>query len=245
MFYWIICFTLLGSIGAILGAALLLLFPQGVRRFLLPFLVSYAAGTLLGSAFLSLIPAGLKKLPSVTFMATMLCGLVAFFVLEKLVIHHQCLASENTPRRSSGSLILVGDAFHNFVDGVVIAAAFMTSFPLGITVALAVIAHEIPQEIGEFAILLDDGFSRSKAFWLNTLSASTALLGAGLAFLWFGQTQEAVPYMLAISAASFVYIATADLIPTLHQDVKRWASVQQLVLMVSGIVTIALLRASW
>lgn len=115
----------------------------------------------------------------------------------------------------------------------------MTSVPLGMTVALAVIAHEIPQEIGEFAILLDNGYSRRKAFLLNTLSATASVPGAILAYFWLGRAEALVPYMLALSAASFVYIAAVDLIPSLHRDMKRGASVKQLALLISGIGTIA------
>lgn len=242
MLQWIIAFTLLGSVGSILGAALLLLFPQGVRRILLPFLVSFAVGTLLGSAFLCLVPAGLEKMSPTPFMATVLAGFVGFFALGKLLLQRHSLAHEDRAQKSAGPLILIGDAFHNFVDGVVIAAAFMSSPSLGVTIALAVIAHEIPQEIGEFAILLNNGYSRLRAFLLNMLSATAALPGAIAAYFWLGQTQEAVPYMLAISTASFVYIAAVDLIPSLHQHMKRWASLQQLALLIAGIATIALLR---
>lgn len=174
-------------------------------------------------------------------MATLLGGFISFFALEKPILHRHSLAHDNGQHKASGPIILIGDAFHNFVDGVVIAAAFMTSVPLGVTVALAVIAHEIPQEIGEFAILLDNGFSRTRAFLLNTISATAALPGSILAYFAFGQTEGIVPYMLAISAASFVYIAAADLIPSLHQDRKRRASVQQLGLLIAGIGTIALI----
>ncbi len=239
MLHLIIAFTLAGSIGAILGAAMLLAFPQGVRQKLLPFLVSYAVGTLLGSAFLCLIPTGLEKAAPQPFMATMLAGIIAFFALEKLILQRHSLTHTPEGSGSAGPLLLVGDAFHNFVDGVVIAAAFMTSVPLGMTVALAVIAHEIPQEIGEFAILLDNGYSRSKAFLLNTLSATASVPGAILAYFWLGRAEALVPYMLALSAASFVYIAAVDLIPSLHRDMKRGASVKQLALLISGIGTIA------
>ena len=237
----IIGFTLLGSVGALLGAALFLVFPEGMRRVLLPFLVSFAVGTLLASAFLCLVPAGLEKAQPLPFLATILGGLVAFFALEKLILQRHSLAHDNGGHVSSGPLILIGDAFHNFVDGVVIAAAFMTSVPLGITVALAVIAHEIPQEVGEFAILLDSGFSRMKAFLLNALSATSALPGAIIAYFWLGGAEGVLPYMLAISAASFIYVAAVDLIPSLHQDVSRWASLQQIVLLMAGIGTIALI----
>ena len=137
-------------------------------------------------------------------------------------------------------LILIGDAFHNFVDGMVIAAAFLTSIPLGIAAALAVIAHEIPQEVGDFAILLDSGYGRRKALLLNGLSSASTLPGAVLAYFWLGEMGAARPYILALSAASFIYIAAADLIPGLHRQVSPTAPVRQLVLLLSGIATIAI-----
>jgi zinc and cadmium transporter len=220
----------------------MLLFPDGTRRMLVPYLVSYAAGTLLGAAFLGMIPAGLDHAPATTIMATVLAGIVLFFVLEKFVLWRHGHEGGDMVEGRAGPLILIGDAFHNFVDGVVIAAAFLTSIPLGIAAALAVIAHEVPQEVGDFAILLDSGYSRMKALALNTLSAATTLPGAVLAYFWLGETREAVPYILAISAASFIYIATADLIPGLHRQATAVASVRQLVLLLAGIATIAYFR---
>ena len=155
MLLWIIRFSILGSIGATAAAALMLLFPDSIRRTLVPCLVSYAAGTLLGAAFLGLIPAGLKQAPATTIMATVLAGIVLFFILEKFVLWRRCHEDDECEVHGrASSLILIGDAFHNFVDGVVIAAAFLTSIPLGITAALAVMAHEIPQEVGDFLFFL-------------------------------------------------------------------------------------------
>jgi zinc and cadmium transporter len=239
MLLWIMAFSVLGSIGAVAGAALLLLFPQGTRKVLVPCLVSYATGTLLGAAFLGMIPAALKQAPAVPVMATVLAGMVLFFVLEKLVLWRHCHDSACEVHGRAAPLILIGDAFHNLVDGVVIAAAFLTSIPLGIAAALAVIAHEIPQEVGDFAVLLDSGYARNKALLLNGLSASATLPGAVLAYFWLGETREAVPYILAISAASFIYIAAADLIPGLHRQTTAAASLRQLALLLAGIATIA------
>lgn len=240
MLYWIIGFSLLGSIGAVAGSALFLVFPERIRKALVPSLISYATGTLLGAAFLGMIPASLKLSPALPVMATVLAGIVFFFVLEKLVLWRHCHDSECAVHGRGGALILVGDAFHNFVDGLVITAAFLTSIPLGITASLAVIAHEIPQEVGDFAILLDSGYGRAKALLLNSLSASATLPGAIAAYFWLDEAQTAVPYMLALAAASFIYIATADLIPGLHRHLEAGASFQQFVLLLAGIATIAL-----
>ena len=240
MLFWIIGFSFLGSIGAVAGAALMLLFPDSIRRTLVPSLVSYATGTLLGAAFLGMIPAGLKQAPAPSLMATVLAGMVLFFVLEKFVLWRHCHDNECEVHGRAGPLILIGDAFHNFVDGVVIAAAFLTSVQLGIITSLAVIAHEVPQEIGDFAILLDSGYSRTRALVLNGLSSVTTLPGAVATYLWLGETHAAVPYILALSAASFIYIAAADLIPGLHRQAAVAASLHQLALLLAGIGTIAL-----
>ena len=240
MLAWIIGFALLGSLGAIGAAALFLLFPENVRRFIVPSLISYATGTLLGAAFLGMIPAALAEAPARTVMTTVLSGMVLFFVLEKLVLWRHSHDEPGEAQGSAGPLILFGDSLHNFVDGVVIAVAFMTSVPLGIATSMAVIAHEIPQEVGEFAILLDAGYGRMKALLLNALSASMTLPGGILAYIWLAGTQQAVPYVLALSAASFIYIATADLIPSLHKQQTVADSARQFVLLIAGIATIAL-----
>jgi zinc and cadmium transporter len=238
MLLWIVVFSLLGSVGAVALSAVMLLFPQGMRKVVVPHLISYAAGTLLGAAFLGMLPAALKEAPAGAVMGTVLGGMVLFFALEKLVLWRHCHDGGCEVHGRAGPLILIGDAFHNFVDGVVIAAAFLTSIPLGVATALAVIAHEVPQEVGDFAILLESGYSRGKAFVLNALSSATSLPGALLAYFWLGETRGVVPYILAISAASFIYIATADLIPGLHRQVTPAASLAQLALLLAGIGTI-------
>ena len=239
---WILGFSILGSIGAICGAALLLAFPDAVRHKAVPYLVSYATGTLLGAAFLGMIPAGLELAPARQIMATVLFGMILFFVLEKLVLWRHCHEADCDVHSQAAPLILFGDAFHNFVDGVVIAAAFLTSVPLGIVTATAVIAHEVPQEVGDFAILLEGGYSRTRALTLNTLSAAATLPGAVAAYFWLSGTSTLMPYVLAVSAASFIYIATADLIPGLHRRMSLADSVQQVILLALGIGTIALLH---
>jgi zinc and cadmium transporter len=241
---WILVFSLLGSIGAVAGAGLMLALPVMIRGRLLPYLISYATGTLLGAAFLGMIPAALEQAPTREILAAVLAGMVLFFTLEKLVLWRHCHDSECRVHSQAAPLILVGDAFHNFVDGVVIAAAFLISIPLGIATSIAVIAHEVPQEIGDFAILLESGYSRTKALVLNTLSAATTLPGAMLAYFWLEDTRTLVPYILALSAASFIYIATADLVPNLHRRILLQDAVRQIALMLLGIGTIALLQVS-
>ena len=240
MLLWIIGFSILGSIGAVAGASLLLLLPEKVRKNLVPSLISYATGTLLGAAFLGMIPAGLAKAPAIAIMTAVLGGIVIFFALEKFLLWRHCHDTHCEVHGNAAPLILVGDALHNFVDGVVIAAAFLTSIPLGIVTAFAVIAHEIPQEVGDFAILLENGYERKQAMILNSISAAATLPGAVIAYFWLGEMHAATPYILAISAASFIYIAIADLIPGLHRQVTLTAALRQLTLLLAGIGTIAL-----
>ena len=239
---WIVVFSVLGGVGAIAGAALLLLFPQSTRKILLPCLLSYATGTLLGAAFLGMIPHGLQQATPIAISATVLAGIVLFFTLEKLIIWRHCHDAECEVHSAAGPLILIGDAFHNFVDGFVIAAAFLTSVPLGIAASLAVIAHEVPQEVGDFAILLENGYSKTRALILNMLSSLTTLPGAVIAYFFLGATREAVPFILALSAASFIYIAVADLVPSLHRQIGFKPALIQLILMLAGIGTIAIFR---
>ena len=236
---WIIVFSILGSVGSIIGAASLLSFPAQTRKTLLPMLLSYATGTLLGAAFLGMIPKAVQQATTLSVSSTVLGGILLFFFLEKIIIWRHCHDTECEVHSSAGPLILIGDAFHNFVDGFVIAAAFLTSIPLGIAASLAVIAHEIPQEVGDFAILLESGYSRLRALVFNTLSSLATLPGAIIAYFFLGTTMEAVPYMLAISAASFIYIAIADLVPSMHRQIGLKSAVQQLILILAGIATIA------
>lgn len=239
---WIITFSLLGSVGAAAGAALLLAFPQAIRHALVPALISYAAGVMLGAAFLGMIPTALSRADASQILPAVLIGLVLFFILEKMVLWRHCHDESCAVHGQAGPLVLVGDAFHNFVDGVVIAAAFLVSIPLGVATAVAVIAHEVPQEVGDFAILLDGGYSRAKAFWLNILSASATLPGALAGYFWLGQMEEAIAYILALSAASFIYIALADLVPSLHRRTNPMQSLLQLALLIAGISTIGWMR---
>lgn len=242
MLLWIMIFSALGSIVSVGVAALFLLFPQAIRRTLLPCLLSYATGTLLGAAFLGMIPKGIEQASALSVSSTVLAGIVFFFILEKVVLWRHCHEPECEVHGKAGALILIGDAFHNFVDGVVIAAAFLVSFPLGVATAMAVIAHEVPQEVGDFAILIDSGYRRGRALLLNLLSSAATLPGALIAYLFLAEVKEAVPYILAISAASFIYIAVADLVPGLHKHVGLKSSIRQLLLMLAGIATIAFFR---
>jgi len=240
---WILGFALLGSVGAITAASLFLLFPRNVRERLVPFLISYATGTLLGAALLGLLPEAIEQGELTTVLGTVLAGLIAFFVLERLLIWRHCHeAGPCEIHGTAGALILVGDALHNFVDGAVMAAAFMSSVPLGIATGIAVIAHELPQEVGDFAILLDNGFTKMRALKWNLISGSTTIPGALLAYVGLQHLPQFNATILALSAASFLYIGLADLVPGLHRRIGAETGLGQLVLVLAGVGTILLLR---
>jgi zinc and cadmium transporter len=233
--------SLVGGFGGLLVASGVLLIKDSARSKLIPWLVSYAVGALLGVAMLALLPAALAELPPSRVFATLLWGILLFFVLEKLVLWRHCHVHDCEVHESSVVPVLVGDAFHNFVDGAVVAAAVMTSVPLGITTAFAVAAHEIPQEVGEFAILLHAGYSRGKALMLNVLSAAASAAGAVAALLAFDMVPRLLPYFLALAAASFLYVAMADLIPGLHRGRTDAGSLRQILLIAAGIATMLIL----
>ena len=245
---WIIGFSLIGGVLSVLLASIFLLLPERVRAVSVPRLVSFAIGSLLGAAFLALLPhalvAGNGVDPHKIFM-TVLFGVLLFFLLEKMVIWRHCHsdsceAHTHTEHHhtSAANLILIGDGMHNLMDGVLIAAAFMTDIDLGIVTSLAVIAHEIPQEVGDFAVLLHGGFSRSKALLFNMLSSLATLVGGVAAFFLLAEMTHITPYILALAAASFIYIAVADLIPGLHKKVDIRSTVQQIVLILAGVLVI-------
>jgi zinc and cadmium transporter len=162
------------------------------------------------------------------------------------------LNSECQVHSQAGFLLLIGDAFHKFVDGAAIASTFITSVPLGIATSIAIIAHEIPQEVGDFAILLQSGYSKREAFSYNTLSSVSTLPGALLTYWFVAEVEPVIPYIIALSAASFIYIAhreadpcgIADLVPSLHRYVKPNSSINQLIFLLAGIATIALVHLS-
>jgi zinc and cadmium transporter len=234
--------SVLGSVGGLLTAALLLLVDPRVRTRVVPSLVSYAVGTLLGAALLALVPQALESLPPPPVFASLLAGILTFFVLEKLVLWRHCHDEGHCEIHSStATLVIVGDAVHTFVDGVVIAAAALVSLPLGVTTAIAVAVHEIPQEAGDFAILLAAGRSRTQAFALNVVSAAGGLLGATLMLIFGSQVPGLVPFVLAFAAGNFLYVAMADLIPNLHRGSLDPSALRQIVLIALGILTIALL----
>lgn len=234
-----------GVVSATVAAGFLAL-PEARRHALLPRLVSFATGTLLGAALLALLPhalvgAGAERTHGIG--VTLVAGILAFFVLEKLVLWRHCHEDPcegHSPQvsardRAGAWLILWGDGFHNVLDGVLIAAAFMTDPHLGLVTAVAVFAHEIPQEVGDLAVLLQGGMRRRQALGLNLAISLTSMLGATAAWYAFSTVQHLLPYALAIAAASFLYVAVADLIPGLHRRTDPGTSLEQVALILAGI----------
>jgi len=238
----IIAFCLLGSIGSVGLPGLLLLTKDKSRFLLTSYLIPYAIGTLLGAAFFGMIPHALLQLSAESVLLTVLVGIILFFLLEKIALWRHCHEQPCDVHSRAGEMILIGDSLHNFVDGVAIAAAFAGSVPLGIGTSVAVIAHEVPQEVGDFAILLESGFSRSRAFLFNAMSSLTALPGAVLTYYLLPLIHQLVPYLLSLSAASFLYIALADLVPGRRRVGGVRNLVGELALIVLGIGTILIFR---
>lgn len=256
---WIVVASLAGGALSVFAAAL---FAFSAKATWVPMLISYAVGALLGASFLEVLPHAMTSAgDATTSAAAVLLGILGFFVLEKLVLWRHCHFEdcEGHERQEvghdhghghghghghdhgrSGLLITVGDTFHNFVDGVLIAAAFMEDLKLGAITALAMIAHEIPQEVGDFVILLHSGYSRRKALALNLLSSFATLVGGLLAYFALSAAEGVVPIMLSLAAASMIYVAVADLIPGLHKRAEIHATVQQVVLIGLGIASIAI-----
>jgi zinc and cadmium transporter len=245
----IVVFTALGGVLSALAASSFLLMAPARRASFLPRLVSFATGTLLGAAFLGLIPHALDaEGPGGAHRigAALLFGILGFFLLEKFVLWRHChddpcemhSPSEATRDAASARLILVGDALHNLIDGILIAAAFLTDTKLGIVTTVAVFAHEIPQEVGDLAVLLHGGFSRGRALLLNLLVSLTSVAGAVLAYYLLQAALPLLPYALAVAAASFLYVAVADLIPGLHRRVDIQAGAEQLVFIVAGVAIV-------
>lgn len=232
---------LAASVGSVsLSGSLLLLSNKWLGK-VSSYLLYLAGGTLLGSAMLGLIPEAAESLPLTEALAWVLGGILFFFLLEKVILWRMC-HDENCERQvhAAAPMIIIGDAVHNAIDGVVIAASFLTSTELGIFVTLSVLLHEIPQELGDFGILIKSGYPRKKALMYNLLSGSSALV-AGVAAYFLLDTLEAfIPYALTIAAASFMYVAMADLIPEMHKETKPKESLIQFLLILAGVALIAM-----
>jgi len=258
---WIVLCTLLSGVLSVLAAGVFLALPARQREGVLPHLVSFATGALLGAALLALIPhavigAGNDRVHEVGI--ALIAGIALFFVLEKFLLWRHCHDDhcdehtvsvdhhghnhnhqhDSARKKASGSLVLVGDALHNLLDGVLIAAAFLTDVHLGIVTSLAIMAHEIPQEVGNFAVLLHSGVSRGRALGLILLTSLTAVIGGVVGYFALETAVRILPFALAVAASSLLYVAVADLIPGLHRRIDPRSSVMQVLLISVGIAVI-------
>jgi len=238
---YVIFALFLGSVGSIALAGLMFLLNNEKLEKVSTWLMYLAGGTLLGAAFLGMIPKAISMLEPKLILQTIMFGILVFFILEKVILWRNC-RNKNCERHMHAAvpIILIGDAFHNAIDGVVIAASFLTSFELGVFVTMSVILHEIPQELGDFGILIKGGLSRSKALWFNMLSGSTAIVFGVAAYYTLDAVNWLIPYALAFSASSFLYIALADLIPEMHRKTTFKDSLNQILLITLGILIIYL-----
>ena len=238
MLLWIILFSVLGSIGAILAAATFLFFKEEVQERLIPTLIAFATGILLTAALLGLIPEAVEAVEEPhLIMPYVLGGILFFFVMEKFIIWRNCRdKSCEVHSHASGPIILLGDSLHNLTDGLVIAASFLVNEQLGMAAGFTIIIHEIAHETGDFGILLHSGYSKKKAITYNLISSATTIPAAIIGYFILDQIEFAVPYLLAISAASFLYIALSDLTPDLHQHTDLKYIVRQLIAISIGIL---------
>jgi len=236
---WIILFSILGSIGTILAAgAFVFLLGKKYQETLIPILIAFTTGVLLAAAFLGLIPEALEAVEEPhSIMAYILGGILFFFIMEKIVIRMNCRDQTcEVHSHASGPIILLGDALHNLTDGVVIAASFTLGFHLGVVAGITIIFHELAHETADFGVLLHSGYSKKKAFTYNIISSSVTIPSAIISYFILGPIEFVVPFLLAISAASFIYIALSDLTPDLHQHFGLKYTIRQFLLIIAGIL---------
>ncbi|MSQ81007.1 MAG: ZIP family metal transporter [Candidatus Methylopumilus sp.] len=253
---WIILSCFIGGLLSVTAAAIV---TFNTRTHLISHLVSYAVGAMLGAVFLEILPQAFKLTNNIEMTTLIvLFGILLFFVLEKLLLWRHChgdhcevhdihhedsytkVHQHNHDQGRSGSMIMVGDLFHNFVDGILIGSAFMVNVSLGIVTALAIIAHEIPQEVGNFLILLHSGYKKKEAFIFNLLASFSTILGGLLAYFVLESMMNWVPFILALAASSMIYVSIADLIPGLHKKTELRSTAFQVVLIVLGISSVAI-----
>jgi zinc and cadmium transporter len=249
---WIVLATLFGGLLSAALAGLFLLVAQARRARALPHLISFATGAMLAAALLGLLPEAVADVGPGRVQgigAALLAGIALFFVLEKFVLWRHChtedCESHQVPDsaqrdRAAGWIVLVGDGVHNGFDGVLIAAAFLTDLRLGVLTTIAITAHEIPQELGDLAVLLHAGMKPARALLFNTACSLTSVIGGLAGYYALKDTLDVLPYAISVAAASLIYVAVADLIPGLHRRVDPAGSAMQVVLIGAGIGVIAM-----
>jgi zinc and cadmium transporter len=213
-------------------------FKESALRGVLFLLISLAAGALLGDAFIHLLPEAFEEAGSTATSVFVLAGILSFLMLEKFLHWHHSHGGNDEEEANAhplAHLVIVSDGVHNLVDGIAIGAAFLVSPEIGIATTLAIALHEIPQEIGDFGLLLHAGFSRTKALLMNFVSALTAFIGVGIAFVLAGTSETLIPLIAAFAAGNFIYIALADLVPELHKTVGGKRSIAQFLVILVGL----------
>jgi len=230
--FLIIASAIFVSILSFVGIITLVISGSLFQRILL-LLVAFSAGVLMGGAFIHLMPESMEKMESMRAFMLLLTGFSSFFLLERFLMWRHCHERE-CDVHSFTYLNLIGDGLHNFIDGVIIAAGYLTSISVGIVTTLAVAMHEIPQELGDFAVLVYGGFSKIRALFFNFISAITAVLGAAMGYFLI-PSPDAVAYILPFAAGNFLYIASSDLIPELHKEISLRRSVQSFIMFIFGI----------
>lgn len=245
--FWIILFSIIGSVFSMIGGAILL-WKQDFAKKISLFLISFAAGVLLGVAFLDLLPEALEGFGEIEPVALYALGAISFFfMLERFLwwYHHHRMEVDDHPHEHTTTsqvyLLMTGDAIHNFIDGILIAGAFLISFPLGVSISIGVIAHEVPQEIADFGVMINAGFSRTKIILFNLATALTTIVGAVGAFFALSSAEAIIPIVISITIGIFIYIALSDLIPTIHHENEHKHDVIHFLLFVGGIALIFLL----
>lgn len=240
LFIQILVASIIGSVVAMIGGVILLFKERLAHKFSL-YLLSFAAGTLLGAALFELLPEAFTgNFPPKTVLAFSAIGILIFFILEKLLNFYHCHDQESCDIHDFSKTVLIGDALHNFLDGIVIALSFVISIPTGIITTIAVFFHEVPQEIGDFGILIHQGYSKLKTFQYNLLAALATPLGAIIGFGLRNIITEYIPILLGITAGSFIYISISDLIPELrHKTGAREFS--HILILIAGLGLIPLI----
>ena len=235
---YVIVFSLLGGIASLIGGLFLLWREKQAKKASLS-LVSFAAGALIGAAFLDLLPEAIALGLGPSAFVFTIVGLLTFFILEKLLIwHHHHYNKNESEVHHNSILILVGDAVHNFIDGMLIAASFLINIPLGIATSIAVFFHEVPQEIGDFAVLLHSGMSRRRILGYNVLVAQMTVIAAVISYFYFLNAETLKTVLIPFAAGVFIYIAAADLIPEIHKE-DRWRNTLiQIALLIAGIALV-------
>jgi len=234
--------VILVSLVSLVGVFALSLKEELLRKYIF-ILISLAVGALLGDAFIHLIPEALTSSLNPILVSTLIIvGILFFFIIEKFFHWHHHGEDHQEPHiHPVGKLVLFSDGIHNLVDGIIIGASFVVSIPVGVATTLAVILHEIPQEIGDFAVLIHSGYTKKRALWLNFLSALLSVLGVAVVFVLGGIIEGLSLWLLPIAAGGFIYIALADLVPELHKTQEIKHSVMQLITVVIGVFLMILL----